>query len=776
MTGRNRISCPLVLFVMSTAFILAAPLSHAAPPASWRMTADGPAGDGITLLDGADGCFAPDRKAGLPCVTFREGAQPAAAYLYFAVDPALKDRLNGPVWADVEYFDASPGGAVTLEYDSGAEGGTATLYRTAEDQWGGMMRGSGRWRRAVYELRAPRFGNGQNLGADFRLGYARLHVRSVTLAAAPPADRDTLNETSSSRLVRRARAGSDKRVILGGFDPDSAQSAALMSRLLEANAPVMKSVGITSHEGYVRWNLCEPEPGVYDWSVYDKYVDLYRRHGLKWVPFLIVGPAYSLPEWFYKKEGFQGYVCLEHGEESDVASLWNPVLRGHLARFIQAFCEHYRDSGVIDSILLGITGNYGEAIYIASGNDWTAGVYGDYHTHGGFWAGDPFAVADFRRAMGEKYPGIAELNAAWTTSFAGFGEIAPFLRKDAPNDRAWLDFADWYIASMNDYTRFWLENIRKHYGGPVEICTGGHAPAEHGADFGMQCKLAAEFGGGVRITNEASDYRANFSLTRWVASAGWQYGAYFSFEPAGEVRPEGVLPRIYNAAVSNARGLHYYAPNLFAQEKALDNWVRWASLFRNRRPRVEIAVHYPQTHIKLTENRFLEHVQHLRDYFDFKYLSDGQIADGGLEDTGALVLLWGNVAERETWDAVTDWVRRGGLVLYADGIGPLRTVGGDASPHDAIFGPGATTGRGRVARFEGGNDTVAYRRFLCDTLAAAPELSRATRRMVAEDGCADGVFASLTGARTLLWLNASGKPVRKAGRVIPEGSVVVSKW
>jgi len=116
----------------------------------------------------------------------------------------------------------------------------------------------------------------------------------------------------------------------------------------------------------------------------------------KWVPFLICGSPYSLPDWYYKKPGAQGYVCLEHGEESDVQSLWNPAMREHVAGFIKAFCDHYRDSGIIESILLGVTGNYGEAIYPVTGNDWTADVHGAYHTHPGFWAGDRYAVASFR--------------------------------------------------------------------------------------------------------------------------------------------------------------------------------------------------------------------------------------------------------------------------------------------------------------------------------------------------------------------------------------------
>ena len=134
------------------------------------------------------------------------------------------------------------------------------------------------------------------------------------------------------------------------------------------------------------------------------------------MPFLICGSAYSLPDWYYKKPGSQGYVCLEHGEQCDVESLWNPNFRPHVQRFIKAFCEHYRDSGVIESVLLGVSGNYGEAIYPVSGNDWTAKPHGNYHSHPGYWAGDPYAVKDFRAAMQQKYSQIDDLNKQIATA------------------------------------------------------------------------------------------------------------------------------------------------------------------------------------------------------------------------------------------------------------------------------------------------------------------------------------------------------------------------
>jgi hypothetical protein len=761
--------------LLTLALLLAVKTAFAADNlegASWRLTRETAIEDGVRPLDGSDGAITTARRGKAPCLANKPDAAPPAVYLYFDVDDARAKDATGAVYLVIEYFDEAPGGIIQVQYDSTAGDALEAKYLVNEDQWGGWLAGRKRWETAVYLLEKPSFRDRQNLGADFRIGGAPLFIRSIRLTHARPSQCDAARAAPEPRLPRRVKIGRGGQLIIGGFDAARAGDVMFQTRALRAAAPVLRSLAITSHEGYVRWNLCEPEPGQYDWSIYDAYGDIYKECGLKWVPFLIIGSAYSLPDWYYKQPGSQGYVCLEHGEESDVQSLWNPVLRDHVARFIRAFCDHYRDRGVIESILLGITGNYGEAIYIATGNDWTADIHGPYHTHAGFWAGDKYAVADFRRWIAAKYGNVTAVNRAWGASFTGFDAVKPFLRKDAPNDRAWLDFCDWYIGSMTAWTRFWLQETRKHFpNGDIALCTGGHAPPEHGANFGDQCKVAAEVGGGVRITNEGSDYRANFSLTRWVAAAGRQYGAYFSFEPAGEVNAEGVIARIYGAAVSGARGLHYYYPNLFGADKARENFVRWGKQFKQRAPVVEIAVYYPQTFIKLNGNDFLGMVQPLRDRFDFDYMSDEQILDGGLDPVKALILLAGNTSEEKVWRAITAWVRGGGLLLYADGMGRLRTVEGDESVHNALFAADADLGQGRVVTFAGPNNSLECRAFVTRALAAAPELSPGTRAMIKADGEEDNVFVSLCDKNELLWLNLTPNKVIKGNKVLAPYSI-----
>jgi hypothetical protein len=516
----------------------------------------------------------------------------------------------------------------------------------------------------------------------------------------------------------------------------------------------------------VRWNLCEVEPGKFDWSVYDPFVELYKNQGIKWVPFIIVGPAYSLPDWYYKKDGSQGYVCLEHGETSDVESLWNPKMREHAARFLKAFCEHYRESGAIESILLGITGNYGEAIYVATGNDWTADRHGKYHTHAGFWAGDPYAVKSFQEWVLRKYNTTDNLRAAWGERAPVIHDVHPFTRDFAPNDRAWIDFIDWYTQSMTDWAQFWMTETRKHFPGEIYLCTGGHAPPEHGADFAEQCRVAASVNGGVRITNEGSDYGINFTHTRWVASAGKQYGAYYSFEPAGEVRPQAVVSRVYNVTASGAKGLHWYHPNLFASDGARQNFVRFGHEWKQRKPIVDVAVYYPSTDIKLNGQHILERGRWLRDRFDYAFLSDGMIKGGGLRNVKALVLLFGTVFEKDVWEAIEKWVRDdGGVLVYGEGVGNVRTVEGDDKLIDRI--------KDKIFIQKGGGDDASYRDFVTTSLASCEKLAPQTRRMIRSDGKEDGAYVTLCEGE-LLWLNVNGREV-KTTVTLPPNAIVSEK-
>jgi hypothetical protein len=154
------------------------------------------------------------------------------------------------------------------------------------------------------------------------------------------------------------------------------------------------AAGVTSWESYIRWSGIQKAPGTWDFTGYDKEVEILKKNNLKWVPFLIAGSNYTTPPWFIDSADSLFYRCLEHDQDSGVQSIFNPALKPRVDEFIKRFADHYRPMGVIESVLLGITGDYGEAIYpVEDVGHWT----GNYHQHAGFWVGDREAKASFSR-------------------------------------------------------------------------------------------------------------------------------------------------------------------------------------------------------------------------------------------------------------------------------------------------------------------------------------------------------------------------------------------
>ena len=565
-------------------------------------------------------------------------------------------------------------------------------------------------------------------------------------------------------------------------------------------AKAIRKLGFTSVEQYVTWETVENAGrDAWDFSVWDEQVELIQSAGLKWVPFLIAGPAYSLPDWFRASREFAGLVCLEHQIESRIETIWDPAFRTYVDRFVRKVAEHYAHRNVVEAVLIGITGDFGEAIFPDWHGNWTTQIPGLYHSHAGYWAGDTFARDHFIASMRDKYTDIRGLNRAWDTSFASFAAVRmPELHVDplegfrvdeytragafpvnGPAEAVrWLDFIDWYRFSMTEFAGFWLMTTRRHFPDDlVYLCTGGNAIPYHGADFAQQCKIAAEHGCGVRITNEASNYARNFTVTNWVASAGRRYGAYFGFEPAGKVTERGIVCRIYNATAVGAEELHYYKPNVLGSRERADVFVANLPHLYRSTPIVPIAAAFPDASIilgNITSAAATGSLELLRDYTDYRFVDDLTIEDGILEEVACLVICGGELWREKTLDRIQKWVRSGG-VLVAYNVGSLRTAetGDDygsrllKSEGGALrVGSGASWYRPAGISAEGVTGVTRYQRDVFDPLTGF--LRQHNVHIV--DGVCDNVFCSETeSAYLVLNMNddAVSRKLSHRGQEIP---------
>ena len=657
-SGALRILSMLSLLVLALAELRADPVPDLTITLGERNT-----GTGLTVPSAGDGSNAPEVIQGVPT---RRISGNKSLYLYVAVShPAW---AKGPVdaYAVAEVLDDMVG-RVSVEYDKDSLAPTiGTKYTGCSDTM--LLTGTGKWRRGIFHLPALRLGHGQNNGADFRLSGRNLAVRSLTVTAQRPAGYDPDQPLDAEALRGIAVARPPGMELTYGNDANAADAA------------LFKALSVTSVESYVDWAGVEPKPGEWDWRKWDKQVATLQKAGLKWVPFLIAGCAYATPLWFQNSTDSHVYRCLEHDLDSKVQSLFNPKLRPQIERFLQAFADRYRDTGVIESVLLGITGIYGESIYPAGPEGgWTAGLTGSYHNHHGWWAGDALAVAAFREAMRKEYNSIAALNKAWGTKHSSFDEVATFFPDKAPNDRARVDFVEWYQQAMTDWAVFWVKATRKAFPKTeIYLCTGGDGNPFLGADFTAQTAAIAGEGAGVRITNEGSDYAHNFCITREVATATRHYGTFCGFEPASAVDSNGVIARIYNATASGARQLHDYIPNtLGGSPSALVNFRANAHFVIPRQPRLDAALYLSRETWALEPgaiDRTLALSRVLRDATDIDFVTRRSALDGHLRQYRALVLAESSVLEPKVAEAIEAWVRVGGTLVAA--TRPGETLGG----------------------------------------------------------------------------------------------------
>lgn len=648
--------------------------ASAAEPLSIRL---GKANEehGLRVPSGGDGANIAAELGGSTC---RRLAGEKAHYLYVRADAARVPPGDYDAYVTVEYFDDGIQLA-KVEYDAAPMVREKnTCYTSADDLL--LLAGSGQWQRAVIHLPHARFGHGQNGQTDFRLvSKAGLAVRRIEVVFSRP-DAYRAGGFDAAQLdALRTHIGAGMELDLG-------------CNATPAQAALYRMLGFTCVESYVTWQTVEDEgEGQWDWSHWDRQVEILEHAGLQWAPLLVCGPAYSLPKWFRESERSVPYVCLEHGGRSKIQSLWDPQFRCWVDRFIKAFAERYRERGVVALVRLGVTGIYGETLY-PSGPDsgWAFKVAGPYHNHTGWWAGDPLAVADFRRCMQQRYGSLAELNRAWGTAYASFDAVAPLLPVDAPSRRARLDFVNWYEQCMTDYSGFWAATVRKYFPQtPIYQSLGGAGEPVLGADFSAQAKAAAPHHVRLRVTNEGSDYARNFAVTREVVSAARAFGLDCGLEPASHVSAEGNVARIYNATASGAVHLFCYGGNLFQDQQSLALFRQYIPFLQRRTPVVSAALFLAKTSWELDNtaiHKTLRTAQELRSTVDFDVLDRTTLATPLARRAKVLVVADAPYAEPAEIEALRRWVAAGGLLVArpaADGL-LLRTPEGSDALRDTL--------------------------------------------------------------------------------------------
>jgi len=110
-------------------------------------------------------------------------------------------------------------------------------------------------------------------------------------------------------------------------------------------------VGMNIFRHWFMWSAIEVAPGKYDWSDYDRMMDLAHRNGIKVV---IAEQVTAAPEWAFRKfphaqllasDGTRAYSIISESSATGGfpgLCLDNPDVRGLAETFLTALIEHYR--------------------------------------------------------------------------------------------------------------------------------------------------------------------------------------------------------------------------------------------------------------------------------------------------------------------------------------------------------------------------------------------------------------------------------------------------
>lgn len=468
----------------------------------------------------------------------------------------------------------------------------------------------------------------------------------------------------------------------------------------------MKEAGLVAYEDYIAWGAVERDEGTWDFSQHDTVEKALHGAGLKYV---VYNWAHFPPVWL--RESGPGDTprsrtlmkCLEHRQETNYLSIFDPQTIRWYDRFYKALAEHFGSR--IDGIYACILGPYGEGNYPLNVPDWV----NIGHCHEGYWCADVYAVRAFREAMRRKYHTVESLNEAWGVSYRSFAALEfpeqiakpvaaeqdkpsingasrkvgfvadPGAFAAAQQRRRWLDFITWYHQAIIDFTEQSIKTVLKYF--PAEKVrtkpggtAGGVNPIAWGTYSPGYAKMAAPYG----IVLQPADCHGAYFGDKWLATAYNFYGVRLSTEPAGGLDRNSFVRRMFSDASCGASQLFTYEFDQHAEDIR-----KYVHLYTGQPSGTSVAILMPTTFYRLGGDlSFTVRVADaLRDRVDYDVLDELLIQDGALKRYKTLIVVQADIVEKDTLERISAWQKAGGAVIMRD----IRVQSVEGKPWD----PGA---------------------------------------------------------------------------------------
>ncbi len=494
--------------------------------------------------------------------------------------------------------------------------------------------------------------------------------------------------------------------------------------------------GVNAYEDYVAWGGVEREPGKWDWRRQIEVADSQRAGGLEYDPYLwIHNPPMWMRSWDAETgghgDGATGYGsipgepdapdhytvmrCLEHDEETQTFSIWDPAT-------LQWFERYYREchkamGDKIGRIYVALVGPYAEGNYPLPIFDFLK----IGHCHEGYWCGDAYARKAFVQSFKKRYRTLGALNKAWGTKYAKWDDVTfpeeikagKLLKAEERTEpkarRRWVDFIEWYHQSLIDFSVEVAKGAMKYF--PVEklkMKPGGAAGGVNPIAWGTYCPGYAKAfaapgyrfqvsGSGASpetrnpkpvtstVRMQPADCHGTPFADRWYGTAYRFYGIPFTTEPAGGMDEKTFRRRVFMDASNGCSEMFSYE-----WEQHMKDGLKWIHLYRGVPSITDVAVLCPTTWYRMNGDVWpvIRAADAMRDMTDFEVADELLIKDDYLAKSKTRVLIWmgGPVVDRPVLEKIVRWVERGGI-LVANMTQPPVDIEGRTDLGQKLFPP-----------------------------------------------------------------------------------------
>lgn len=282
----------------------------------------------------------------------------------------------------------------------------------------------------------------------------------------------------------------------------------------------------------------------------------------------------------YPPEGYGdiSYLrCLEHGEGSSIASLWDPRLLKVYDDIMNSISARF--GARLRFLYVGIFGDYGEVCFPGGVRHYR---FSPRHGHRGLWCADQAAQADFRAWLQERYGSLPPLCEAWETEIESWeSDLMPALPLELCTRRRQIDFMLWYTGSITRFCGAVCALAEKHFPGLRKGLPIGFVdePLEVGQWKSEIVRTAAAFGMTARWTGMGflKDFARSDVPAKRISCAARFYGTSFGTEAALVLERENAGNAAYECIANQSVLIHNDPGNV------LRGGELWQELIRHMR-------------------------------------------------------------------------------------------------------------------------------------------------------------------------------------------------